>query len=254
MRHIALLALCLCAATAASAQKKAPAGPGPKSKQEMEAVNLMITAASPDAKIAAVDALVTKFTKTDFKSIALYQAADAYEQKSDHAKAVVYAEEALEADPQNFAAEILIANVLAGQTKDTDLDKAEKLARAEKMAKSGLEHIASAQKSALFQIPDAAWAASKNSAAAQAWSALGTAATVEKKPEEAIADFEKGLALDPDPVLMLRVGRAQLAIKKYDEAITWFEKAANAADASEQVKKIAVTDKARATAAKATAK
>lgn len=251
MRQIALLAICLCAATAAFAQKKAPAGPGPKSKQEMEAVNAMVKAQTPDEKIQAVDALVTKFTKTDFKGIALYQAADAYEQKGDHAKAIVFAEEAIEAEAGNFAAEVLIANILAGQTKDTDLDKAEKLARAEKMAKSGLEHIEKAQKTPLFQIPDAMWESSKKIAAAQAWSALGTAATVGKKMDEAIADYEKGLALDPDPVLMLRVGRALMAQRKNDEAIAWFDKAGASTDATEQIKKIAAADKARATAAKA---
>ncbi len=250
MRHTALLAICLCAASTAFAQKKAPAGPGPKSKQELEAVNKMIQAATPDDKIAAVDALVTKYPKSDFKSIALFQAADAYSQKGDAAKAVVYAEETLEADPTSFAAEILIANVISAQTKDTDLDKAEKLARAEKSAKSGLEHLGTAQKSALFSLTDAQWTASKNGMAAQAWTALGNIANVQKKTDEAIADYEKGLALDPDPALMLRVGRALMAAKKNDEAIAWFDKAAAAPDSSEQIKKIAASDKARAKAAK----
>ena len=250
MRQIALLAICLCAATAAFAQKKAPAGPGPKSKQEMEAVNALVKAQTPDDKIKAVDALVTKFTSTDFKGIALYQAADAYEQKGDHAKAVVYAEEAIEADATNFRAEILIANILAGQTKDSDLDKSEKLARAEKLAKSGLEHAEKAQKTPLFQIPDAAWETSKKAAMAQGWSALGTIATVNKKTDEAVTDYEKALALDPDPIAMIRLGRVLMAAHKNDEAIAWYDKALAAPDANEQIKKIATSDKARATAAK----
>jgi tetratricopeptide (TPR) repeat protein len=74
---------------------------------------------------------------------------------------------------------------------------------------------------------------------------------VRKKPDDAIADFEKALALNPDPVLMLRAGRALLVAKKYDDAIGWFEKAEAAPDSTAQIKSIATADKARASVLKA---
>ena len=43
--------------------------------------------------------------------------------------------------------------------------------------------------------------------------------------DEAVADYEKGLALTPDAGLMLRAGRALEASQKYDDAIKWFDKA-----------------------------
>ena len=74
-----------------------------------------------------------------------------------------------------------------------------------------------------------------------------------KKTDEAIADFEKGVAANPDPVLMIRTGRALLAAKKPDEAITWFQKAIDAPDIPPQIKNIAVADKERAEKSKPTA-
>jgi tetratricopeptide (TPR) repeat protein len=253
MRRLSLLAIGLFIALPVFAQKGAPRGPGPKSKPELEAINAVIQAPSLDAKIAAVDNLITKFSTTDFKSFALYQAAFAYEQKGDHAKAIVYAEQALQADPANFEAESLIANVTAVQIRDTDLDKAEKLALAEKDAKHVLEEVKTVPKTALFPLTDQQWTMTKNLAASQAWQALGTAALVQKKPDEAVADYQKGLELDADPALMLRIGRALMTDKKVDEAITWFDKAAAAPDATDQIKKIAANDKARAMQAKGAA-
>jgi hypothetical protein len=49
---------------------------------------------------------------------------------------------------------------------------------------------------------------------------------------------------------MIRTGRALLAAKKPDEAITWFEKVMNSADAPAQIKSIAQADRVRAIQAK----
>ncbi len=244
MKRLAITGICLITATAAIAQKK-------PSKAEGAAVNAMLQAQSPDDQIKAADALITKFADTSFKSFALSTEADAYEAKGDHTKAIVYCEQALAADPKNFDAEILMANVIAAQTKDTDLDKADKLKNPEKFAREALEVIPTVPKPVLFQMTDDAWALQKNSASARAWQALGLIATVQKKPDEAIANYEKGLALVPDPILMVRVARALEAEKKYDDAIGWLDKATASTTASAQIKDIAAKDKARMTAEKA---
>ena len=143
-----------------------------------------------------------------------------------------------------------MANVIAGQTKDTDLDKAEKLTRAEKAANDGLEILKTVPKPVLFQVTDEQWEKIKSQSASQAYQALGTIALVQKKNDEAIAAFQKGVELNPDPIIMIRAGRAMLAAKKYDEAIDWFDKAAASPDASAQIKQIAMSDKTRATSMK----
>src|SRR5476649_1031059 len=148
----------------------------------------------------------------------------------------------------------MMANVIASQIHENDLDKAEKQAQVDKFAKEALEVIKAVPKSPLFPRTEEQWTMTKNIAASQAWQALGTAAVVQKKTAEGVEDYTKGLELDPDPTLMLRIGRAEMADKKYDDAISWFDKAAAAPDSTDQIKKIAANDKARATANKALGK
>ncbi|HWE49703.1 MAG TPA: hypothetical protein VG273_07945 [Bryobacteraceae bacterium] len=251
MKRLAITGLCLIAATAAFAQQQQMKKKSPtQSKAEAAAVKAMLEAQTPDDQIRTADELITKFSNTLYKSFALFTEADAYEAKNDHTKSIVFCEQALQADPKNFDAETLLANIIASTTRDTDLDKAEKLSRAEKSAKDALDVIPNAPKPDLFQLTDDQWAKMKNQASARAWQALGLVASVQKKADDSIADYEKGLALDPNPILMLRVGRAYEAQKKYDQALEWMDKCIAAPDASAQIKDIATKDKARVTAEK----
>jgi tetratricopeptide (TPR) repeat protein len=262
MRRTTLLTTCLLAALftcgAAFAQQKkaeAPKGPGPKSQAEAQAVNAVIQAQaqSPDELIKAADALVSKFADTSFKSFALELEAEAYQKKNDNAKAIVYAEQALQADPKNFDADNLLANITAATTRDTDLDKEEKLTRADKYAHDALDTLEKDGKPALYaNTTDEQWAKTKAGAESLAYQALGSVALVRKKTDEAVANFQKGIELNPDPVLMIRTGRALLAAKKPDEAITYFQKVMDSADAPAQIKSIAQADRVRAMQAKGT--
>jgi tetratricopeptide (TPR) repeat protein len=190
---------------------------------------------------------LTKFADTAFKSFALELEAEAYQQKNDNAKAIVFGEQALQADPKNFEALNLLANITAATTRDTDLDKEEKLARAEKYAHDALDTLEKDGKPALYSnASDEQWAKHKGQGESLSWQALGTAALVRKKTDEAVADFQKGVEANPDPVLMIRTGRALLAAKKPDEAIVWFQKVMDSADAPAQIKSIAQADRVRA--------
>jgi tetratricopeptide (TPR) repeat protein len=249
MKRLAMAAICLCAATAASAQDN-PA----KSAAEAAAVQAMLQAQTPDDQIRTADELIAKYSSTNYKAYALFTAAGAWEQKGDHAKAIADCEKALAADPKDFDAAILMANVIASNVTDGDADKADKLARAEKAAKQALDVIKTAPKPRLFQMTDAEWTSMKNSSASQAWQVLAMAATVEKKADEAIADYEKSLALTPDAGLMVRAGRALEAFQKYDDALGWFDKAIASPDADAQLKDVAAKDKTRVMAEKARSK
>src|ERR1700730_14735400 len=80
--------------------------PAPKSAKELDAVKALFAAsqAGPDQTIAAAEALITGFADTEFKEVALYFEARAYQQKNDMVKAQVYAERVLEVNPMNYQA------------------------------------------------------------------------------------------------------------------------------------------------------
>jgi tetratricopeptide (TPR) repeat protein len=256
MRRSALLATCMLATMLGSgalfaqapAQKKG-GGPGPKSQAEAQAVNAVIQAQTPDDQIAAAEALVAKFADTAYKSFALEVEAEAYQRKNDNAKAIVYGEQSLVADPKNYDADNLLANVLAATTRDTDLDKEEKLTRAEKYAHDAVDAL-QAGKPPLFAKTDEQWARTKAGVVSLSWQALGVCALVRKKTDEAVTDFQKGIDANPDPVLMIRTGRALLTAKKYDDAVAWFQKAMDSNDAPANIKSIAQADRVRAIQAK----
>ncbi len=245
MRRYAILTAVLLAATAqAFAQGKQPKV---KSKSEATAVQAVIQAPDPAARIKAADDLITKFADTEFKSYALYLEADAYLQMGNNEKVIVYGEQSLDADAKNYQASVLLARTYATTTKSNDLDKAEKLGKITKYANDALEALKTVEKPNP-QLPDADWTASKNDMAGQCYFALGVAAAYSNKMDEVAADFQKTADMDGDPTDLIRAGRVLLDIKKYEQAITWFDKAANHPAANAQVKDIAAKDKARAQA------
>ena len=169
MRRTSLLATFLFATLLSSgaAFAQAPAAtPAPVKKgnglspKEAEAINAMFQsqAKSPDEQIAAADALLTKFADTAYKGFALELEAEAYQKKGDNAKAIVYGEQALEADPKNYDADNLLANVLAATTRDTDLDKEEKLTKADKYAHDAMDALELGKPPLFAKATDEAWA------------------------------------------------------------------------------------------------
>src|SRR3974377_1921070 len=85
------------------AQSANPKQPKPKSQKELDAVMAMFDQnATADARIAAANNLVTKFSDTEFKPTAFYVAAVSSQQKQDMENAVVYAEKCVEADPKFY--------------------------------------------------------------------------------------------------------------------------------------------------------
>jgi tetratricopeptide (TPR) repeat protein len=178
---------------------------------------------------------------------------EAYQKKGDNTKAVVYGEQALAADPKNYDADNLLANILAATTRDTDLDKEEKLTRANKYAHDALEAIEAGKPPLFAKATDDQWNKTKVGVQEQAWQALGMIAQDRKKLDEAIADFQKGVDVYPEPLLMIRLGRALYTAKKYDDAIGWYQKVLDSNEAPAQIKNIAKQDLDRATQAKGSA-
>jgi tetratricopeptide (TPR) repeat protein len=248
MRRIATTTTILFAGVFACAQlSPAQTKLKPKSNKEGQAFNAIIQAQDPDSRIKAADALITNFADTDFKSIALYLEAEAYVSKGDAEKAIVYAEQSVEADPKSYQALVLLAKTYASTTHVNDLDKEEKLKKTEKFATDGIEALKTAEKPN-SQLTDAQWTEGKNDLAGQCYLALGIVATYRNKLDDAAANFQKVSEMDPDPTDLIRAGRALMDAKKYEQSLVWFDKAAALPQANAQVKQIAASDKARAQA------
>src|SRR5690606_30599531 len=101
-------------------------GPQPKSQKEVDALMAIQSATTTDARIEAASKLIQDFADTQFKSWALSIIMQCYEMKQDIPNTIVYAEQTLAANPSDIeaaTAHIRIANGLARQTKEFDLDR-----------------------------------------------------------------------------------------------------------------------------------
>lgn len=226
------------------------AQPKPKSQKEVDALMAMQNAQTADARITAAKELITKFADTDFKPFALQMIMQSYQQTNDSENAIIYAEKLLEADPKSYMAQLTIAQTLAQKTREFDLDKEEKLGRAEKMAKAAQENIKTATK---FNpaITDPQWEGFKKDQMAESYQALGLIAMVRKKYDDAATQFKTSIdaAATPDPATMVRLGSAYLSAGKTTEALAAFDKVLDTPDLHPQIKQYATSEKQKAQAA-----
>jgi tetratricopeptide (TPR) repeat protein len=236
----------------AAAPASGPKAPAPKSKAELDAVNALVSAANlpqpdPDKTIAAAEALLTKFADTEYKAIALYFEADAYQKKSDFARMEIFAERTLEANPQYFQACLMLANYYATHTRENDLDREEKLGKAEKFANQVIEMMKTLPKPNP-QIPDDEWVAIRKDLTAEGYNSMGLANLTRKKYDAAAASFKTAVDTNsrPEPAYMVRLATALQSGGKNDEAILWCDKVLAIPDVHPTIKNLATQIRAGA--------
>lgn len=252
-----MLALCAGAAALMAQQPAAPAapaakGPAPKSKGEQEALQALFAAQQSqnwDGVIKGADDLVTKYSDTDYKEIATYLEAAAYQQKGDWIKADIYAEKVLELNPKNIQATLMVGELLAQHTRENDLDREEKLGKAEKALNATIENTKTGGKPNP-QITDAQWAESQKFVIAEAQNDLGLVELARKHYDKAATYFKTAADSDPQPAYTVRLASALQSAGKNDEAIAICDKLLADPQLHPAIKNVATNVKTAATAAK----
>ena len=135
----------------------------------------------------AAEDLITKFADTEFKAYALGAEADATSQGRSHQSDRLWRAGA-GGGSRHFTTDTLLANIYANTTRDTDLDKEEKLKKAEKYAHDAIAAVQAAAK------PNAAGQRCRvgrreEERAGAGLSGARHVALVRKKYDEAMADF-----------------------------------------------------------------
>lgn len=226
--------------------------PQPKSQKEIEALMAMFNAQDPDSRIKAANELILKFADTEFKAIALQIAAMSYREKNDAENMIIFAEKTLEADSKNFDSMLMIAKAVAQRTREFDLDKEEKLGRAEKLAKQA-EELAKVAPKPRPDITDDQWEQVRGDAVAEAQETLGMVAIVRKQPDAAINAFQLAIekASQADPTLYYRLSAAYNLAGKHDLAISMLDKLNGLDNVHPQIQQLAEEERKKAMAAKA---
>jgi tetratricopeptide (TPR) repeat protein len=249
MKNLLLLpSLALVLVTIAPAQKAPPAA---KSPEEASALNAVFASTNVDEQIAAANAVLEKYADTQFKSILLQMIAADYQRKNDYPKTIVFGDRALEADPDNYSAMLILGNEYAKTTKENDFDKDEKLNKADGYASKILAILPTAPKPNP-RMTDQQWADSKKDLASSAHEVLGMTALTRKKFDVAINEFKTSIdvAATPDPATSVRLAVAYNQAGKYDDAIATAEKVPAIPGATASEKSIAQAERVRAIQAK----
>lgn len=242
-----------------------PQGPKPKSKGEQDALVKVQQAAQandPKATLAAISQVLENFTDTEYKPMLLDMAVQAAQQTGDLAETVVWGERAIQSDPNDIQARVILAETIAANTHQNDLDKDKSIQKITDNANKALELLPKAE-TPQGGFPADKWPQVKAHMTAQAHDALGQAAAVDKKYPEAIKEYQTGLEADPaDPLILARLTKAYNDAKQYDQAITTADKilamkdcpqADNSACAAPQVKNYVTAQKNFATKLKGSA-
>jgi tetratricopeptide (TPR) repeat protein len=249
-----ILALGAGAAALMAQQPAAPAakGPAPKSKGEQEAVMALYSAQQAqnwDGVIAGAESLITKYSESDFKEIAVYLEAAAYQQKGDWIKADVYAERVLDINPKNIQATLMVGELLAKHTRENDLDREDKLTKAEKQLLATIENVKNGGKPNP-QLTDAQWAEQQKYITAEAQDDLGLCELTRKNYAKSVDYFRAAAEGDPQPTYSVQLASALQSAGKNDEAIAICDKLLADPQLHPAIKQVAINVKTAATAAK----
>jgi tetratricopeptide (TPR) repeat protein len=233
------------------AQKGQCPVPNTKSLNECRAVIAMIQGQSnPDTAISTAEDLISKFSDTSYKDMALFAEATAYDQKKDVAKAQVYAEQALQTNPKNYQAPNLLGRLIEKQTGEHDLDKDQKIASAEKYFNMTIENVKTATKP-FPQMPDDKWEEFKKSLVGDAHDGLGVVALNRKNFDAAVTEFKAATeALPTEPAFQVRLASAYVQDGKNADAIALCDKILADPQVNPQVRQVAQSIKANASAKK----
>jgi tetratricopeptide (TPR) repeat protein len=225
------------------AQQKQPAGaaqqgapttppgkrpPQAKTQPEFDAYNAAIANQKEAAAMEkAADDFATKFPESELRVLLFKAAMRAYQNANNGDKMLEEAQKLLKVDPDDPEALIASAEVTTEHTRDTDLDKDQRFAKATKDAQHALETI-DTDVPMPANIPQAQIDAYKGLLRSSAYSILGTIQYDQEKYVDAEGYFRKSIdayPAQPDPVVVLRLALALDKQGKYPDALTQANKA-----------------------------
>jgi tetratricopeptide (TPR) repeat protein len=212
------------AAPAAPAQGKAM--PQAKTQEEFKAYQDAAAKTAPAEVEAAAVAFAAKYPDSELRALIYRKAMYDYQNANNGEKTVEMAKKILALEPNNPEALVTFATITAQSTRETDLDRDERLNEATKNANQALQTIDTDMVVPANAPPDRIQAY-KNSMRAMAYDAIGTVAMVKKDYPTAETNLRKATELNaqPDPVTWLRLSVALDQQKKYPQALDAANKA-----------------------------
>ena len=201
--------------------------PQAKTQPEFDAYNAAAKNTDPAAMEKAADDFAAKFPDSELR-VLLYKAAmRGYQNANNADKMLDMGRKCLTFDPNDPEALIDVAEVLTERTRDTDLDKDQRLDEATKAAQKALTTV---DTDVIFPAgtPQDKLDQYKGMLRSSAYSVLGALDFNKNNFAGAEANFRKSIDAfpqQPDPVTVLRLSLSLDRQNKYPEALTYASKA-----------------------------
>jgi tetratricopeptide (TPR) repeat protein len=213
------------AQTPPAGQTAAPAGKRPpqaKTQPEFDAYKVAAALTDPVAQEKAVGEFATKFPDSELRPLLYKSVMHEYQQANNADKMLEMAQKVLSFDADDPEALVSVAQVLAERTRETDLDKDQRLGEAKKDAQRALVTVDTDVPSSGY--PPEQLAAFKNFLRSEAYEILGTIDYNAKSWADAEGNLRKSIDAFPqqlDPVGVLRLSLTLDQENKYPEALKY---------------------------------
>jgi tetratricopeptide (TPR) repeat protein len=209
---------------AAAPQGKRP--PAAKTQPEFDAYKAAMAQTDGAALEKAADDFAAKYPDSELRGLLYTAAGQRYQAANNADKMMDMARKVLAIDPDDPASLVGLAQGIAEKTRDTDLDKDQRLAEAKKDAERALVTVDTDVPTAGY--PPEKLAAYKGFLRSEAYAVLGKMASDAKNWTEAETDLRKSIdALpdQPDPVAIFRLAVALDMQNKVPEALKFANQA-----------------------------
>ena len=216
------------AQTPPAGQAAAPAGKRPpqaKTQPEFDAYKVAAAITDPAAQEKAADDFATKFPDSELRLLLYKAVMTGYQQTNNAEKLLAASQKILTIDPDDPQALLGMAQVLAERTRDTDLDKDQRLAEARKDA---LRALVTVDTDVPAGLPADKTDVFKGYVRSEAYAILGTLDFSAKNWASAEQNLRKSIEAYPqevDPVAVFRLSVALDMQSKYQDALKYANQA-----------------------------
>lgn len=232
-----------------SQQQQLPLGKRPpqaQSKEEMNAYYAITKLTDGAAAEKAADEFAAKYPTSELRAAVYSRAMLDYQNAGNDDKALEMGRKSLVYLPDDPTVLISVSEIIVQHTRETDLDRDERLAEGTKDANRALETVTDF--AAPANMPSEQVTSIKNQIRQSAHAVLGTAATLKKDYATAEAEYRKALDITPpsaDPVVALRLVLALDKAGKYADALQMCDKTIELAKDEPNILQLAQNERER---------
>lgn len=197
---------------------------GPKTVEERNAFIAFRDELDPAKQVELGNEFLKKFPDSALKAFVYAVLSNAYSMQNDFEHTIEFGEKAIQENPNNLLALLVVSSALSTRTGDSDLDREPKLKRAEDYAKHAIQMINALPQPAGMTEPE--WTARRRATEASPHASLGLVYLKRRVYNDAIEQLKMATEMNtllPNAIDFFWLGLAYEMNKNFDLATPAFQ-------------------------------